>query len=277
MKTPPHTRADRRRPRRLAGLRAVVTGGSSGVGRAVVRELARQGCRCIATARRAERLAELARSPHPEAAAWPIIPMAGDITSADFRRRLLDECAARLGGLDIVVAAAGGGAVGAFREADPATLRAVMELDFFAPAELVRAALPLLGESVDPAVVFVGSILGLHPLPLHADYCAAKAALASLAGALRAELAPEGVDVLLASLGPTQSEFWDSLVAGRRPPWSDGTPITAEAAARAIVGGLIRRRPEVLPGWSATGFAAAARLCPWLIDAVVARRRRQAP
>lgn len=270
----PSPQADRGRRRHLAGLRALVTGGSSGVGRAVAIELARRGCRCIATARRAERLAELARTPLP-AAAPPIIACPGDITSADFRGQLLDECATRLGGLDVVVAAAGGGAIGPFRDGDPDTLRSVMELDFFAPAELVRLALGMLAQSGDPAVVLVGSILGLHPLPLHAEYCAAKAALVSLAGSLRAELAPDGVDVLLAHLGPTQSEFWDHLVAGTRPAWSDGSPLSAEATARAIVEALARRRPEVVPGWSAKGFAIAARFCPWLIDAIVARRREQ--
>jgi len=277
MKTHPYPRvprADRRHARRLAGLRAVITGGSSGVGRALAVELARRGCRCVATARRAERLAELARSPLSPSAV-PIIPFAGDITSADFRERLLEECGSRLGGLDIVVAAAGGGAIGTFRGGDPATLRSVMELDFFAPAELVRSALPMLGASPDPAVVLVGSILGLHPLPLHAEYCAAKAALAALAGSLRAEVSPEGIDVLLASLGPTRSEFWDHLVTGTRPAWSAAEPLPAETAAAAIVEALVRRRPEVLPGWPAKGFALAARLCPRLIDAAVARRRRR--
>lgn len=271
MATPPHqppSRAERRPRRRLAGLRVLVTGASSGVGRAVALACAAAGARVLATARRAERLADL------EQAAPAIITCAGDITAPDTRRRLLEAASDRLGGLDAVVAAAGGGAIGPFREAAPETLRTIMELDFFAPAELVREAIPLLSNSADPAIVLVGSILGAHPLPLHAEYCAAKAALASLAGSLRAELAADGIDVVLASLGPTESEFWDHLAAGARPRWSAGQPLSAESTAAAIVGALVNRRAEVIPGWSARGYSLAARLCPWLIDAVVARRRR---
>ena len=276
MATQPHQSpcpAERRPRRRLAGLRALVTGASSGVGRALALELSRRGTRVLATARRADRLAEVEHAHIPAAAPAPIT-LAGDITEPAVRRRLLERACDRLGGLDIVVAAAGGGAIGPFRTAAPGTLREIMELDFFAPAELVREALPLLGSSSDPAVVLVGSILGRHPLPLHAEYCAAKAALASLAGSLRAELASEGIDVLLASLGPTQSEFWDNLRTGARPAWSGGRPLTAATTATAIVAALERRRAEVLPGWSAKGFAFAARACPWIIDAVVAHRRR---
>lgn len=247
----------------------LVTGASSGVGRAVALACAGGEARVLATARRVERLADLER------AAPSIATVAGDITAPDTRRRILAEASKRLGGLDVVVAAAGGGAIGAFRAAEPATLRSIMELDFFAPAELVREALPLLADSRAPAIVLVGSILGLHPLPLHAEYCAAKAALASLAGSLRVELATEGIDVLLASLGPTESEFWDHLAAGERPRWSAGRPLSAAATAAAIVAALVNRRAEVIPGWSARGYALAARMCPWLIDAVVARRRRR--
>jgi short-subunit dehydrogenase len=272
MATPPpqpSSKADRRLPRRLADLRVLVTGASSGVGRAVALACAAGGARVLATARRVERLADLER------AASSITTFAGDITGFETRTRLLQEASDRLGGLDIVIAAAGGGAIGPFREAAPATLRGIMELDFFAPAELVRASLPLLADSRDPAVVLVGSILGSHPLPLHAEYCAAKAALASLARSLRIELAAEGIDVLLASLGPTESEFWDHLAAGERPRWSAGRPLSAESTAAAIVAALVNRRAEVIPGWSARGYCLAARICPWLIDAVVARRWRR--
>lgn len=272
MATRPHQpayRAERRPRRRLAGLRVLVTGASSGVGCAVALACAAGGARVLATARRTERLADLER------ADASITTLAGDITAPDTRNRLLGAARERLGGLDVVVAAAGGGAIGPFRAAAPATLRAIMELDFFAPAELVREALPLLAGGRDPAIVLVGSILGRHPLPLHAEYCAAKAALASLAGSLRAELAAEGIDVVLANLGPTESEFWDHLAAGERPRWSGGRPLSAESTAAAIVAALVNRRAEVVPGWSARGYSLAARLCPWLIDAVVARRRRR--
>lgn len=260
------------RRRSLAGMRAFVTGGSSGVGRAIAAELARRGVRVFATARRRERLAELAATPLPHGSP-PILIGDGDITSAFDRTSLLNTAVERLGGIEIVVAAAGSGAVGPFVESTPDTLRRIMEIDFFAPAELARESLPLLRRR-GGAFVFVGSILGCHPLPLHAEYCAAKAAIRALAGSLRVELAAEDVDVVLASIGPTESEFWDNLLAGERPSWSRGRAMSAASTAVAVADAIACRRPEVCPGWSALGFTLAARYAPWLIDLAVSRRIR---
>ena len=261
----PSVPPDRPRRRSLAGARVLLTGGSSGVGRALALELARRGAALFATARRGDLLDALA-------AERPIAVLAGDVTDDEFRRRLVAAARERLGGIDVVVAAAGSGAIGEFATSDPATLRRVMEIDFFAPAELVRLALPALRQGHDPAVILVGSILGLHALPLHADYCAAKAALHALAATLRAELAPEGIGVLLAALGPTESGFWSHLLAGARPAWSRGRPLGAAATARAIATALERRRPLVCPGLSAKGFALAARFFPGTLDRVIRRR-----
>jgi short-subunit dehydrogenase len=260
----------RPRSRDLFGRRALVTGGSSGLGRAIALELARRGSGVLATARRADRLDALART------APGIQGVAGDLTDPDFRGRLPGLAADRLGGLDIVVAAAGSGAIGAFGDADPGTCGRILDIDFLAPADLVRASLPLLRRSPDPGIVLVGSILGLHPLPLHGAYCAAKAALRSLAGTLRMELAADQIDVLHVGLGPIESEFWENLLVGRRPTWSRARPMPAERAARAVVDGLVRRRSEVVPGWRAKGFAFAARFMPGLIDAIADRNWRPA-
>ncbi|MEI6255355.1 MAG: SDR family NAD(P)-dependent oxidoreductase [Planctomycetota bacterium] len=258
--------------RNLAGAVALVTGASSGVGRAVALELARRGTRVLATARRGDRLAAVA------AEAGEVMRYeAGDITSADFRRRLVATAVARFGGLDLVVAAAGSGAIGPFQTASADTLARIMAVDFFAPAELIRVALPSLARSPDPAIVLVGSILGHHPLPLYAEYCAAKAAVTSLAGTLRMELADDRIGVLLASLGPTESEFWDHLLAGRRPAWSRGRQLSAVRTAEIIVRGIEWRRRQVVPGWRAKGFVIAARLFPRLLDRGMIRLLRRSP
>lgn len=267
MPQPPGVRP---RFRDLSGRRALVTGGSSGLGRALALALAKRGCRVLATARRQERLDALHR------AAPGIDVAAGDLTDPAFRDRLPGMAADRLGGLDIIVAAAGSGAIGEFGAGDLGTCARILDIDFLAPAAVVHGCLPLLHRSPDPGIVLIGSILGLHPLPLHGAYCAAKAALRSLAGTLRMELATSGVDVLHVSLGPIESEFWEHLLVGQRPTWSQARPMPVERAAQAVIDGLVRRRTEVVPGWRAKGFAFAARFLPGLIDAVAARNWQQA-
>jgi short-subunit dehydrogenase len=263
-----------RPPRDLVGTRVIVTGASSGVGRSLADLLARRGCRVLATARRVERLAHLAEgAPGP----CPILFLAGDLCDPGFRTTLVADAIERLGGIDIVISAAGAGAVGSFRESTPETFARIVDLDFIGQAELVRACLPALTRGRDPAIMLVGSILGLHPLPLHGAYAASKAALRSLATTLRLELAEDGIDVLVATLGPVASEFWDSLIAGERPAWSRGTPMPVARAAAAIIDGLERRRPEIIPGWRAKTYAFLARYLPGLIDRAVARHLKRAP
>lgn len=118
----------------------------------------------------------------------------------------------------------------------------------------------------------VGSILGLRPLPLHAEYCVAKSGLRSLAGVLRRELAGQGIGVLLPTLGPVESEFWTALVEGERPAWSRGRGMPPKRVAELILSGLERRTAEVVPGWQAKGYAWLARWLPGAIDRWAAAR-----
>src|SRR5262245_53553487 len=128
--------------RRLHDLRAVVTGASSGIGRAVAIELARAGVDVVLVARRADRLAEVAAALARLDRRAEIV--VGDVTDPDCRRRALETARIKLGGLDILVNNAGTSAHGRFADADPARIRPIMEVNYFAPVEFIREALPLL-------------------------------------------------------------------------------------------------------------------------------------
>src|SRR5205085_10807559 len=127
---------------------------------------------------------------------------------------------------------AGIGAVGPFEDAGEERLRRVMEVDFFAPAELIRGALPLLKGGHHPIIVNIGSVLGHRAVPGKSEYCASKFALHGFSDALRAELAPQGIDVLLVSPSTTVSEFFDVATRqgdGLRGPFG---AMPAETVAR---------------------------------------------
>jgi short-subunit dehydrogenase len=122
---------------------------------------------------------------------------------------------------------AGIGAIGPFAEASPERLRKIMEVNFFAPAELIRSALPLLEAGKRPLIVNVSSVLGHRGIPKKSEYCASKFALHGFSDALRCELAPRGIDVLLVSPSTTATEFFDNVIEGGRrrkghPPGSTG-------------------------------------------------------
>ena len=247
----------------------ILTGATSGVGRALAKLLAKRGTRLVISGRRESRLIDLA-SEHPGV----LIPLPGDITNSRFQEELVEKAKVAFGGIDLIVAAAGVGAVGPFSESSLDTMRSVFEIDFFAPVDLVYKSLPQLKKGRSPAVVLIGSILGVHPLPLHGGYAAAKAALHGFANAVRPELASLGIDVKVAILGPTESEFWDNLVAGERASWSQGRPLSAETTAAAIIAAMERGGGAVTPGWRAKTYVFLARFFPALIDLFVRWKRR---
>jgi len=259
--------------REIAGLRVVVTGASGGIGEALARELANRGASVLVTARREEPLRQLVdglrsagRSAHY---------VVGDVSDPAVRREILEAAQSQLGGLDVLVNNAGVGAFGLFAEADEARLRRVMEVDFFAMAELTRSALPLLRAGRTPAIVNIASILGHRGIPLASEYCAAKFAVRGFSESLRTELAPDGIDVLVVSPGSTDTGFYNNVLEMRaKLPWrkagsSRGT--TPQAVAVATAWALERRKNEIIPSFSGRLLVLANRIAPRLLDRIMRR------
>ncbi len=256
--------------RTIAGSRAIVTGASGGVGRAIAIELARQGANLVLVARRAEQLRAVADEISQTGGRAAVV--AGDITDPQVRQEVIAKAQAEFGGLDLLVNNAGVGAIGRFDVADEARFRRVFEINFFAAAELTRAAIPVLRSGRHPMIVNIGSVLGLRATPQNSEYCASKFALRGWSESIRIELASVGIDVLLVSLGPTQSDFWDHLVGQNEPPpWSTSGAMPAELAASKIVRAIRAGRRELIPGFKARWFVRAGRLFPGLMDRFMRR------
>jgi short-subunit dehydrogenase len=258
--------------RSIPGSRILLTGASSGIGRALALELVAGGANVLAVARREALLRELLA-----AATGPgrLEIHAGDVTDPANRASLLREMDGRFGGLDILVNNAGVGALGLFEYADEARLRRVMEVNFFAVAEMIRAALPLLKRGVNPLIVNVGSVLGHRAIPTMAEYCASKFALRGLSDSLRAELARQGIDVLLVSPGSTESQFYDNLVESKGEVLWPGRPRrTAQRVARDMVRAMRLGRGEIIPSHSGRLLVWVNRAIPGIVDRVLARRSR---
>ena len=256
--------------RLLTNRRALVTGASSGIGRALAIELARHDVDLVLVARREDRLAQVAQE--VSRIGRRAVCIAGDVTDAAVRQRAVAAARDELGGLDILVNNAGVAAHGRFADADPGRFRPIMEVNFFAPVELIREALPVLREGRQPLIVNVGSILGRRGSPHKSEYSASKFALHGFSEAVRPELARLGIDVLVVAAGPTQTEHFDVLLEGTAElPWGNPHRQPADEVARAIVRGIERGRHEIATGWRGRLLLLANRLAPRLVDRVMAR------
>ncbi len=254
--------------RQISGLRTIVTGATSGIGRALVIELIRRGAKVIALGRRTDRLQSLANE---LAAPDRYRFIAGDVTRREDRRAALEVAKREFGGLDCLVNNAGIGALGRFDAADETRLRRVMEVNFFAPAEFIREALPLLKQGHRPILVNIGSVLGHRAMPEKSEYCASKFALHGFSDALRAELAPQGIDVLLVSPSTTTSEFFDAVTGQSTKPHARFGSMPAETVARHAIAAIAAGRHEIILSLTGQLMVWLDRLCPPLVNWLVTR------
>lgn len=261
--------------RKLDGLRAIVTGASSGIGRCLAIELARAKVQCVLLARSGDRLAEV--RDETRAAGLQASVVVGDVTDRQARQAAIDLATSEFGGIDLLVNNAGISGSGDFAGGSEEVLRKIFEVNFFAAVELTREALPALREGNSPMVVNVGSILGHRGIPLTADYCASKFALTGWSQSLRAELARNGIDVLLVSPGTTDTGLADHLVEQRvKLPWAGMKGVTAERVARATVRAIERGKHEIVPNWRGWWMLLAHRVAPTLVDRVMEKLARRA-
>lgn len=260
--------------RDITGSRAIVTGASSGIGRATALELARQGGQVLVTARRGDRLQALAGE--MAALGARVESVAGDIVEPGVRQAVIETAQQRFGGLDLLVNNAGVGAFGLFENATPDRPRRIMEVNFFALVEMTRAALPLLKAGRRPMIVNVSSILGHRGVPYSSEYSASKFAVQGFSEALRAELARHGIEVLVVSPGTTETEFFDAVLEKKEEPaWPQHRPVSAAAVARQIVAAIRKGRHEIIPYRLGRLMCWLNRFSPRLMDRIMQRYVKQ--
>ncbi len=235
----------------VAGRRALITGGSSGIGLATAERLAAEGARVTLLARGEEGL-RAAEERLRKAGAGDVWTVAADVSDREALSSAIAGASSRMGGLDLLVCSAAAIAFGRFAEISPEDFDATIETVFGGTVEAIRLALPEL-ERNGGAIVVVGSIAGRMPLPTLAAYTAAKHAVTGFVEALRIELAEAGspVAVSLVQPGPIDTPLWSNLesTGGLLPPvppdlYSPGEVAEAIAAvvrrprSETIVGGL---------------------------------------
>jgi short-subunit dehydrogenase len=261
------------RRRTLSGARILITGASQGIGRALALSAAACGARVLAVARSAELLDELAEQVRADGGEMETL--SADITHSEDRQRMLDVAGRSFGGLDVLVNNAGVGATGHLVDAAPERLRQIMEVNFFALAETTRVFLPLLRQGNRPAIVNVSSVAGKRALPARSEYSASKFAVQGLSEALRAELAKDGIDVLIVNPGLTQTNFSRNMLERKaKMPVDHMRGMTPEQVALATWRALQRGKNEVTLTFQGRLIVLVSRFFPRLADRLIAAKVR---
>ena len=213
----------------LRGKNVVITGASSGIGRATALEMARRGANVVLAARRAERLEEVAAECRALGARTVTVPT--DVTKPSECRRLIDTA----GEIDVLVNNAGFAIWSAVTEANPDDAREMIETNYLGAFHCTQAVLPRMLARRSGTIVNVSSITGLMGFARMSAYCASKFALTGFTEALRDEVLGSGVRVALVCPGTTETEFFIKAKRDKMPGASRLMPgIAPERVARAV-------------------------------------------
>lgn len=177
---------------------AIVTGGSSGIGKATAQQLVEQGAKVLITGRSSEKLAQMATSSDA------VETLQVDSADADAGTRIVDLAIGRWGRLDLIVNNAGAGQPLPMFAYDADIIAGMSAVNIIAPSLLVKAGRPALSETKG-AIVNIGTAVSQTAAPMVAHYAATKAALEHLTKSWAMELASDGIRVNAISPGPVKS------------------------------------------------------------------------
>jgi short-subunit dehydrogenase len=246
----------------------VVTGASSGIGRACALQLASRARALVLVARREERLAALKGE---LAAAYPSLAVdvrPCDLADPDAAAQMIAAVEAELGAVDVLINNAGAGVAVPYQKSEWEPVAQMLRLNVIALALLTQRVLPGMVARRRGAILNVSSSAGLVILPEFAAYVGSKAFVSAFSESLRLDLIGTGVSVTHVCPGPVATEFHEIAGSRRlRPPRV--TMLSAEACARSALRGLDRGVPMVVPGLLMKLGVLLAGLSPrWLLRGV---------
>ena len=233
----------------LSGRRAIVTGGSKGIGKAIAAELLAEGAVVTICARHPGELeaaaAELMEQ-LPDGAVGPVRAMPCDVTDPGQVTEFIEAAAAAMGGLDILVNNAGAARPGRFATLTDDDWHADIDTKLLSQIRCTRAALPHLRRSPVPRIINVNAVYGRYPDPAFLASSVNRAACLNLAKALSMELGHEGILLNSVNIGFVTTPQWENIHRHRAPDMPAGEFFGQLAAAEVPLGRF--GRPDEVAG-----------------------------
>jgi NAD(P)-dependent dehydrogenase (short-subunit alcohol dehydrogenase family) len=253
----------------------LITGGSSGIGRATALRLAGHGARVVVAARNEQALGETAAAASALGSEALAVPT--DVTDAAQCRRAVDAAVGRFGRLDVLLCSAGVSMRAYFANSRLEPLEHVMRVNFFGTLYATYYALPHVKQTRG-SLVAVSSLTGKRGIPSYAIYGASKFAIQGLYESLRLELSRDGVHVGVVAPGFVDTPLRERVLGPDGNPWPQPPPPPfrvwpVDKCARRIVRLIVRRQAEALIPWITGPLLALDRtLGGWLGDLILKRK-----
>jgi dehydrogenase/reductase SDR family member 7B len=227
----------------------IITGGSSGIGKACAEVFGEAGAHVVITGRNEQNLTEVAQE--LAANGCSVLPIVADVSIEADSIRMKEEVLARYGRIDVLINNAGISMRAMFEELDLSVIRKVMDINFWGTVYATKYCLPAIIETKG-SVIGVSSIAGYRGLPGRTGYSASKAAMHGFLESLRTEMLPKGVHVLVACPGFTASNIRnvalvkDGSVQGESPRDEDKMMTAREVGEHIYKATLKRKRDLIL-------------------------------
>jgi len=262
----------------FAHAHVLVTGGSSGIGRAFVRRVLDRDARVTVAALPDDDLVDTERELNHRGATYTVAGL--DVTDQGALEQAVRRATEELGPCDVVLTCAGIAHPGYFEKLDDAIFRRTMEVDYFGTLYTLRAVVPSMIERRSGSAVGISSAAGLVGIFGYTPYAPAKFAVRGLLEALRCELAPYGVHV--GCVCPADTETPQLAYENRfKPPETRAIsgqikPLTADHVAQAIVRGIEKQEFLIMPDWQTRVLSRTAGLMRGTFYGAFDRRVRKA-
>jgi len=231
----------------LKNKRVLITGASSGIGKALAYKLAEKGVELILSARNKQNLEDVAtKIKHKYSKTREPVVIPCDVCDMKDIKRLFSTCRQQVGSIDFLINNAG---IGVYGEAELISIedyRRIMEVNYFGAVQCILEAIPLMKMRKKGVIINICSVAAIHGVPYLSAYGASKAALKTFSQSLQSELRDDNISLLIVNPGYTETRFFENEKKVGRAIRPKGPYAPALEVAGLIISAIIHNRHEIV-------------------------------
>lgn len=248
----------------------IITGASSGIGKATTEEFAANGAKVVFCARNIEKLENIEEDLRNKG--FEVASIKTDVTKQEECKKLIEFTIEKYGQIDILINNAGISMRALFNDVDLDVMKKLMDVNFWGAIYCTKFALPYLLKS-HGSIVGITSIAGFHGLPGRSGYSASKFALHGFLETIRIENLKNGLHVLIAAPGFTQSNIRKSALLANgevqvKTPLNESKLMSSSSVAKSIIKGVIKRKRNIILSFEGKFSVLLQRIIPKSLDKI---------